>query len=272
VNIHPTAVIDPKAQLSSSVTVGPFAVIEGPAVIGEECAIAAHAVIGGNVTIGARNSIGHGAIIGGDPQDFAFKPEVQSRVVIGDGNRIREYVTIHRGTKDGTDTVVGNNCFLMAGAHLAHNVTLGDDVILANNVLLGGHVCVGDRVFIGGGCVFHQFIRVGSFAICQGAAGFSKDIPPFCMAAGRNAVAGLNVIGLRRAGFDSTQRAEIKRAFDLLYRSGRNTSQALASAREQTWDAAKPFWEFVAAAGKKGLCALLSSSANQTSETGETDA
>lgn len=258
--IHPTAVIHPEAQLHPTVTVGPYAVIEGPAVIGEGCAIAAHAIIGGHVTMGPRNSIGYGAVVGGDPQDFAFNPSVNSRVVIGEGNKIREYVTIHRGTAEGTETVIGNQCFLMVGAHLAHNVRLGNNVILANNVLLGGHVQIADRVFVGGASVFHQFIRVGSYVICQGNSGFSKDIPPFVLAAGRNQVAGLNVIGLRRSGFNAEQRAEIKRAFDLLYRSGRNTSQAVAAAAEQSWPVAGVFWDFVAAAKKKGICAWVGSS------------
>jgi UDP-N-acetylglucosamine acyltransferase len=185
---------------------------------------------------------------------------VRSRVVVGEGTRIGEYVTIHRGTTDGSETVVGGGCFLMGGAHLAHNVRLGDGVIIANNALLGGYVHVEDRVFIGGGCVFHQHIRVGRLAICQGASAFSKDIPPFVIAAERNGVAGLNVVGLRRAGMDSAERAEIKRAFDLLYRSGKNATQAIAAARAGDWgDAGRAFWDFVAAAKKKGLCAWLGS-------------
>lgn len=240
-------------------TVGPHAVIEGAAVIGEGCTIAAHAIICAHVVMGARNAVGHGAVIGGDPQDFAFKPEVNSRVVIGNGNRFREYVTIHRGTTEDSETVVGDECFLMVGAHLAHNVRLGNHVVLANNVLVGGHVEIADRVFVGGGSMFHQHIRVGSFVICQGRSGFSKDIPPFVIAAEVNGVAGLNVIGLRRGGFDAGQRAEIKRAFDLLYRSGWNKSQAVAEALGQTWSVAQPFWEFVSAAKKKGLCDWIGS-------------
>jgi UDP-N-acetylglucosamine acyltransferase len=258
--IHPTAVIHPAAQLAANVTIGPYVVIEGAAVIGEGCVIHAHAIIGAHVVMGKGNTIGHGALIGGDPQDFAFKPEVRSRVVIGDGNRIREYVTIHRGTIDDSETAMGDQCFLMAGAHLAHNVRLGNHVILANNVLLGGHVHVGDRVFIGGGCVFHQHIRIGHHAICQGASAFSKDIPPFVIAAERNGVAGLNVIGLRRSGFDAAQRAEIKRAFDLLYRSGKNVTQAREAAAAERWsEAGQAFWEFVNGAKKKGLCDWLGS-------------
>jgi UDP-N-acetylglucosamine acyltransferase len=258
VNIHPTATIHPGAKLGERVSVGPFAVIEEGAVIGDGCVIHAHAVIGGSVGMGRDNIIGHGAILGGEPQDFAFKPEVRSRVSIGDRNRIREYVTVHRGTTDGSETRIGNECFLMVGAHLAHNVRLGDGVIMANNVLLGGYVDVADRVFIGGGCVFHQYIRIGRLAICQGASAFSKDIPPYVIAAERNGVAGLNIIGLRRAGIDPAGRAEIKRAFDLLYRSGRNAAQALEEAKSCTWsEPGMAFWDFVGEAKKRGLCDWL---------------
>ena len=260
--LHPTAIIHPDARLGAGVSVGPYAVIEGPAQIGDGCTIPAHAILGGQVVMGQDNLIGYGAIIGGDPQDFAFQPSVKSAVRIGDGNKIREYCTIHRGTAEGSATVVGSGCFLMAGAHLAHNCQLGDHVVIANGAMLGGHVHVGDRVFIGGACVFHQFIRVGQLAICQGASAFSKDIPPFTTAAGRNGLAGLNVTGLRRAGFSSAQRAEIKAAFSLLYRSGLNTAQALAAARERAWDeAAQVFWDFVAGAKKRGLCNLLATRA-----------
>jgi UDP-N-acetylglucosamine acyltransferase len=256
--IHPTAVIHPDAQLGNEVQVGPYAVIEGAARIGDRCVIQAHAIVGAHVEMGDENLVGYGAVIGGDPQDFAFRPEVQSFVRIGSRNRIREYATIHRGTNESSATVIGDDCFLMGGTHLAHNVSLGSHVIIANNVLLGGHVTVEDRVFIGGGCVFHQHIRVGRLAICQGASAFSKDVPPYVMAAERNGVAGLNVIGLRRAGLNAADRAEIKAAFDLLYRSGYNVSQAAAVARERMWShEALAFWDFVAAAGKRGVVDFL---------------
>lgn len=258
--IHPTAVIHPDAMLGSDVIIGPYAVIEGAAKIGDGCEIQAHAIIGANVEMGRDNLIGYGAVIGGDPQDFAFKREVRSLVRIGDGNKIREYCTIHRGTTENSVTTVGHRCFLMAGAHLAHNVSLGDNVIIANNALLGGHVQVAERVFIGGGCVFHQFIRVGRFVMCQGGAAFSKDIPPFTLAANLNGVAGLNVVGLRRGAFTMAQRTEIKEAFNLLYRRGLNTTQALAEARERTWGPeAQSVFDFVAASRKRGICDLISS-------------
>lgn len=252
--IHSTAVIHPDAQLGEGVQVGPYAVIEGAARIGNRCVIQSHAVIGAHVEMGDGNLIGYGALIGGDPQDFSFRPSVNSSVQIGSRNRIREYATIHRGTSEGTATVIGNDCFLMGGVHLAHNVRLGDHVVIANNCLLGGYVQIDDRVFIGGSCVFHQHIRVGRLAICQGASAFSKDIPPYVIAAERNGVAGLNVVGLRRAGLTPAQRAEIKAAFDLLYRDGYNVSQAVAVASDRIWSAeVDNFWEFVAAAKKRGL-------------------
>jgi UDP-N-acetylglucosamine acyltransferase len=256
--IHSTAIVHPAARLGANVQVGPYAVIEGAAEIGDGCLIRAHAIIGAHVKMGPDNTIGYGAVIGGDPQDFAFKPEVESWVQIGARNRIGEYATLHRGTTPGSATIVGDDCFLMAGAHLGHNVRLGNRVIVANNSLLGGHVSVEDGVFIGGGCVFHQHIRVGRLVIAQGASAFSKDIPPFTLAAERNTVAGLNVIGLRRAGFSAEQRREIKAAFELLYRSGHNTGQALEVARAQTWGPeGSSFFDFVAAAKKRGICALI---------------
>jgi UDP-N-acetylglucosamine acyltransferase len=253
--IHPTAIIHASAQLGSDVSVGPYAVIEGAAIIGDGCSIQAHAIIAANVVMGKNNAIGYGAIIGGEPQDLSFKPATKSRVVIGDNNRIREYCTLHRGTKDGSDTVLGNDNFLMGGTHLAHDVRVGNNVITANNVLLAGHIIVGDRVFLGGNSAYHQHIRIGTLAICQGLGGFTKDVPPFTIGADMNGIAGLNVIGMRRAGLDAEARAEVKRAFTLLYRSGKNVHQALDLAAAQTWGAhAQVFWDFVRTAKMKGIC------------------
>lgn len=262
--IHPTAIVHPKALLGADVKVGPYAIIEEGAVIGDRCTIFAHAFIGGHVVMAEENEIGCGAIVGGDPQDFAFRREISSSVQIGRANRIREYTTIHRGTTEGSATVVGHQCFLMAGTHLAHNVSLGNQVVIANNALLGGYVRIADRVFIGGGCVFHQYIQVGRLSICQGASAFSKNIPPFVIAAERNGVAGLNIIGLRRAGFSADARAEIKCAFDLLYRSGKNTAQAVASARATTWgEVGREFWDYVSAIQGRGLVDLIANRRRQ---------
>jgi UDP-N-acetylglucosamine acyltransferase len=254
--IHPTAVIDPKAELDSDVTVGSYALIEGPIVIGPGTEIQSHAVITGSVRIGKNNRVGYGAIIGSFPQDLSFDPKVSSGVEIGDNNVIREYCTVHRGTKEGSNTIVGSNNLLMVGAHLGHNARVADHVILANNVLLAGYAEIHDRVFIGGGSVVHQFTRMGAVSLLQGNSGIGKDIPPFSIAIGKDCVAALNLIGLRRAGFGPALRKEMKSAFDLLYRSGLNTKQALGEAEERTWlPETMIFWNFVATS-KRGICPM----------------
>jgi UDP-N-acetylglucosamine acyltransferase len=257
VKIHPTAIVDPGARLGDDVEIGPFSCIGAEVEIGARTVVQSHAMIEGAVRLGSDNQIGHGAIIGGQPQDLGFKRGTRSSVEIGNGNVVREYVTIHRGTAAGSATRIGHNNFLMAGAHLGHNCTLGDKVIIANNCLLGGYVTVEEGAFLGGGCVFHQFMRIGRFAITQGTSGFGKDIPPFVAAAGVNKVVGLNVVGLRRAGFDAEERAEIKAAFRLLYESGLNVSQALAQAHGRKWrEPAQAFFDFVAGAKRRGVCGL----------------
>jgi UDP-N-acetylglucosamine acyltransferase len=254
--IHPTAIVDPGARLGEAVEIGPYALIGAEVEIGARSIVQSHAVIEGAVRLGAENVIGHGAIIGGRPQDLGFKSGTKSSVEIGDRNIIREHVTIHRGTAAGTATRLGHDNFLMAGAHLGHNCTIGHKVVIANNCLLGGYVEVGDGAFLGGGCVFHQFMRVGRLAITQGGSGFGKDIPPFVAAAGTNKVVGLNSVGLRRAGLSAEERAEIKVAFRLLYASGLNISQALAQAKAQHWGTAgQSFFDFVASAQRRGICA-----------------
>jgi len=265
--IHPTAIIDSTARLGANVRVGAYALVEAGAEIGDGCEIQAHAVIGGYVRMGRENLIGNGAIIGGDPQDFSFSSSIKSEVRIGDRNKIREYCTIHRGSKDGGVTSVGDECFLMGGVHLAHDVKIGNHVVIANNSLLAGYVQVEDRVFIGGGCVFHQFVRVGRLSICQGISGYGKDLPPYVIGAEINGIAGLNVIGLRRAGFTGDERKEVKDAFSLLFRSGLNVSQALEEAGKRIWgEKTQPFWDFVASAKKRGLCALLRTNTQENDE------
>jgi UDP-N-acetylglucosamine acyltransferase len=257
VKIHPSAIIDPGAQLGDEVEIGPYVCVSGGAEIGPRTVVQSHAVIEGAVRIGAENIIGHGAIIGGLPQDLIFAAGTRSGIEIGARNVIREHVTIHRGTAAESVTRIGDDNFLMAGAHVGHNCMLGNKVIVANNCLLGGYVAVDDGAFLGGGCVFHQFMRIGRLAITQGNSGFGKDIPPFVIAAGVNAVVGLNVIGLRRAGFSAEDRAEIKAAFRLLYHAGLNVSQALEKAREQTWRGpAREFLDFIARAERRGICGL----------------
>ncbi len=235
--IHPTAIVSEKARLAEDVTVGPFAIIDAGVELGPGCTVSAQAWITGGTLMGVGNSIGYGSIIGADPQDASFDPATECNVVIGNHNRIREYVTIHRSASAGGSTTVGDSNFLMTGVHLGHDVQMGSHNNLANNVLLAGHIMLGDYVFLGGGGGFHQFIHIGDYAIVQGNAVVSRDVPPFCMAHGRNELAGLNVIGLRRGGFTPEERLDIKRAYQLLFRGGGNMSEALAEADETEWTA-----------------------------------
>ncbi len=249
--IHPTAVIDSRAQIGADVEIGPFAVVGPQVIIGDATIVQSHVVLEGAVHIGPRNLIGHGAVIGATPQDLSFKTETASSVRIGERNVIREHCTVHRGASDGSATTIGNGNFLMVGTHLGHDCQIGNDVVIANNCLLAGHVQIDDRVFVGGGSRFHQMIRVGRLAMVEGR--FTKNLPPFVIAA-KNQIFGMNVVGLRRAGLTQLERTDIKRAFKLLYRSGLNTKQALEqSGAAEFGPLGREFFEFVAEAGKRGV-------------------
>ena len=251
--IHPTAVIHPSARIAATTSIGPYAVIDAEVTIGEECQIGPHVYLTGRTELGARNRLHAGCVIGDLPQDVRFTGG-PTRVVIGDNNVIREHVTIHRSNKLGDPTRIGSNNLLMAHCHVGHNSVVGDHVIIANGALLGGHVTVQDRVFISGTCMLHQFVRVGALALMQGGSGISKDLPPFTIARGNNSIAGLNTIGLRRAGFTPEERLELRRAYHLLFRSGLKMSEALARARDQFHSPkTKTLLDFLAS-GRRGFC------------------
>lgn len=251
-NIHPTAVIHAGAQLGKNVQVGAYAVVDEHVVIGDDCEIRPHAILMGHVKMGARNQIGYGAVIGSEPQDLSYRGAM-SFVEIGDDNVIREYATIHRGTKDGTTTRVGNNNYLMTGAHIGHNCQVGNHVILVNNVLLGGYVQVGDRAFLGGGTVVHQFVRIGEYVMTRGQSGIGKDVPPFCMAVMVSTVCGLNRVGLKRNGFSQQQRRAIDNAYNVFYWQGLNRTQALEKLKDDPSPDVQKFVSFIAAT-KRGVC------------------
>lgn len=221
-NIHPTAVIDPRAQLDSSVIVEPYAVIDGPVKIGPETRIGAHTVISGHTTLGARNSIGSFAIIGGPPQDMHYKGE-PTELIIGDGNQIREYVSIHRATvKASGKTLIGNNNMIMAYCHIAHDCIIADHVIMANVATLAGHVEIGSHANLGGLVAVHQFCRIGEYAYIGGMSGIGLDVPPYVIMEGtRNQmrIASINKIGLRRSGMDKETIKNLEEAFKILFRS-----------------------------------------------------
>ena len=252
-HIHPTALIDPSAHLGLEVRVGPYAIIEEDCVIGDHCEVRAHAVICRGTVIGANNQIGYGAVIGAEPQDYAFKGN-DSRVEIGSGNKIREYVTIHRATKEGSATRVGNDNFLMGGVHLGHDVRIGNQVVLANGTLLSGYVEVGDRAFLGGATLVHQHVRIGSLAITRGGTRLGKDVPPYFMAVATNQVGGINRVGLRRANLSQETRRAIQAAYELIYRSGSNVSQAMEELRGKfDFPEIAHLIEFISRS-KRGIC------------------
>jgi len=253
--IHPTAIVDPAAHIGTDVELGPHSIIGANASIGERSTIQSHVVIEGDVSIGTGNFIGHGVIIGAPPQDLSFSPERKTKIEIGNENVIREYCTIHRGSAEGSITKIGDNNFLMVGVHVGHNCEISNNVIIANNCLLAGHVLVDDQAFLGGGSTFHQNMHVGRLVMVQGSSAFGKDLPPFTIAAERNSIFGVNVVGLKRAGFSAKDREEIKDAFKLLYASGLNISQALEKAATINFGVpAREFFDFVAEAKKRGIC------------------
>ena len=228
--IHPTALVDPKAQLDSSVSVGPYAVI-GPHVrIGADTTVGAHCVIEGHTTIGQDNRIFQFASVGAQPQDKKYAGE-PTRLEIGDGNTIREFVTINTGTvQDEGLTRIGHDCWIMAYVHIAHDCRLGDHIILANAVQLAGHVHLGDWVFLGGLTGVHQFGRVGAHAMTAFQTRLAQDVPPFVTAGGNPAEAqSINAEGLKRRGFSPERITLIKQMYRLLYRQG----LTLHAARQQ---------------------------------------
>lgn len=256
--IHPTALVDPDATIGKDVEIGPYTVIEGQATVGEGCRIGPQVHIAGAVNLGRNNQVGKGAILGADPQSVEFDPDISSGVEIGNGNTIREYVTIHRSLFEKERTRVGDDNFLMNGVHLGHDVVVGQHNVLANNCLLAGHVVVDDRCFLGGGSVYHQFVRIGSYGMVQGLVAMGQDLPPYTMAVGTNQIGGLNAVGLRRNGFDKEDRAEIKRIFRLVYSEGKNLKQALEEAGTESWNPpAQAFLDFLRAESHRGICLNL---------------
>jgi UDP-N-acetylglucosamine acyltransferase len=230
-SIHPTATVHSKAVLGAGVAIGPYSVIAERVTIGAGTRIGAHCVIEGRTTIGEACEIFTGAVIGSPPQDLKYKGE-ESVLLIGDRNKIREYVTINPGTAGGGGkTVIGSDCLLMAYAHVAHDCRIGDQVILANSAALAGHIAVEDRAVIGGLVGIHQFVRVGTLAIIGGCSRVVQDIPPYATCVGYPAsVFGLNHEGLKRAGVSSDAKRLLHRAFRTLFHSKLSMSHALQQA------------------------------------------
>lgn len=236
-SIHPTAIVEPGAEL------------------GDGCVIHAGAIIKAGTILGERVAVHPYAVVGGDPQVLKFDFSTPTGTRVGAGTIIREYVTINRSTEKGAFTQVGSNCLLMACSHVAHDALVGNHVVIANAVLLAGHVTVSDYAVLGGGSAYHQFTRVGEGAIVGGLARITLDIPPFVMAAERDEVAGLNLVGLRRRGVPREAIVEIKEAFRQVYFTKGNIREVAARVLEEGGlksPQARQFLEFMKA-GKRGI-------------------
>ncbi|GJL84844.1 MAG: acyl-[acyl-carrier-protein]--UDP-N-acetylglucosam ine O-acyltransferase [Micavibrio sp.] len=257
-NIHPTAVIEDGAQLGSDVSIGPYCVVGPHASLGDNVTLKAHVVIDGHTAIGEGTTIYSFASIGSAPQDLKYRGE-PSELIIGKNNTIREHVTINPGTESGgMKTIIGDNCLLMVGAHVAHDCILGNNVIMANNATLGGHVSVGDHALLGGLSAVHQFVRIGAFAVIGGLSGIADDVIPYGRAKGEKAyLSGLNLVGLERANFSKEQIRKLQKAFNQLFDSADgNFSQRLEAVSSEYADdpAIMEIIRFADEENKFGLC------------------
>jgi UDP-N-acetylglucosamine acyltransferase len=231
-SIHPTAIIDPRAEIHPEAEIGPYVIVDGPVKIERRTRLMAHAVVMGWTEVGEANEIHPGAVLGDAPQDKSYHGQ-ESYLRIGDRNVFREFVQLHRGTALRSATVIGNDNYLMAGAHVGHNCNLGDHIVLANGALLGGYVEVGNHAFISGHCVVHQFVRVGELSLMRGLSATSRDVPPYAIIDWQHTVRGVNAVGLKRAGFDERKIRALKAAFRLLFAKGRNISLAIKEVEAQ---------------------------------------
>ncbi len=251
--IHPTAIVDPRAEIDPSVEIGPYSVIDAGVKVAANCWLGPHVHLTGHTSIGANNRFHAGCVIGDAPQDVKYKGE-PTRLVIGENNIFREHFTAHRSNSEKEDTTIGSNNMFMSGSHVAHNCHIGNFVIVANGGLIAGHATVEDRAFISGTCLIHQFARVGTLAMMQGGSGISKDLPPFTVATGANTICGLNVVGLRRNGYSSEARLELRQLYHALFMTDEPFRAALAAARDKyTGDASRRMLDFIAAS-KRGVC------------------
>lgn len=251
--LHSSAVVDPVAQIDSTTTVGPHVVIEGPVTIGPGCQIGPAATIIGHTTIGAGCRIESHAVIGDVPQDYKYQNEL-TYCRIGDECVIREGVTIHRASREGQATIVGDRCHLMTNSHIGHDCVLQDEVTLQSGVLLGGHVQVGNRTVISANVGVHQFVRIGELAMIGSVAMIAQDVPPYLMTDDDGKIVGLNAIGLNLAGIDPEIGQEIKALFKIVYRSGMPFQKARELAEEfKVSDFGDRFLQFFESGSARGF-------------------
>lgn len=255
--VHPSSVVSPDAQLGPGVSIGPFCLVGPDVVLGAGVRLVSHAVVTGRTRVGARTTIYPFASLGHPPQDLKYRGE-PTDLVVGEGCLVREGVTMNPGTAGGGGvTRVGDRCVLLAQSHVAHDCQVGQDVILSNNVMLAGHCTIGDHAILGGGCGVHQFSRIGTHAFVGGLAALSTDLIPYGMAFGNHAhLAGLNVVGLRRRGFDRDQVQALRRAYRLLFANEGTLKERIEDVAAEFAEVA-PVQEivtFIREGGDRGLC------------------
>lgn len=230
--IAPTAVIAKTAKIGKGVKIGHFAIVEDHVEIGDGCVLNQHAIVRRFTKLKQNVFIDSFAVVGGDNQDRKFNPNVTSGVIVGANTQIREGVTIHRASHEGEYTQVGENCLLMGNAHIAHDCILGDNVILANGVLLAGHIIVKSNSILSGSAVFHQFIRIGEYSMTSGNSAIGYDVPPFILVVERNLVKGLNIVGIRRAGFVNADLQDLKNLYRLIMATRGNAADLARKVKE----------------------------------------
>lgn len=252
--IHPSAHVDKLAEIAATADIGPNVVVEGYVRIGDETKVYANAYLSGWTKIGARCQIHPGAVVGHLPQDFHFGGH-RSFCEIGDDTIIREFASIHRGTQPESTTVVGRGCFLMAYCHIGHNCVIGDGAKIYNCAALSGHVEVGANAIVSGYSLVHQFVRIGELVMIGGGGRIGMDVPPFMMALGESQIVGLNIIGMRRAGFSAEERLSVKQAHRILYRSSSTFQKAVEELRAAAnTPAVRRIVEFLDGPSKRGFC------------------
>jgi UDP-N-acetylglucosamine acyltransferase len=226
--IHPTAVVDSQAELGQGVEIGPFSVVEAGVILGDGCKLDARCSVKSRTTLGKNNEIGEGSVIGGRAQ-HAHVQDPGGKLVLGDNNRIRENVTLHRGWANDAVTTIGNDNLFMVGSHVGHDSRVGNRCIVVNHVLLAGHVQVEDQAYLGGAVAIHQFCRIGRLAMIGGMAKITQDVPPFVMVDGGGVaqVVGLNKVGLRRSGYSPEEIVQLKQAYRVIYREALRWSEVL---------------------------------------------
>lgn len=253
-HIHPTAIVDPRAELGRNVTIGPYCIVEAETKIGDDCKLEARVVIKSRTTLGVNNEISEGAVLGAKAQHLV-ETTPGGMLIVGDHNRFRENVTLHRAHANEASTIVGSHNLLMVNAHVAHDVRLGSNCVLVNNAMLGGHCHIEDRAYISGGVGIHQFCRVGRLAMVGALAKIVQDVPPFMMVEGGGSteVVGLNRVGLRRNGYTPDEILQLKQAYRVIYRQGLRWSEVLAILKaEFNTGPAVEFFEFLKT-GKRGF-------------------